>query len=149
MWVGAVFLTAMMLLIVANVVYRLLGHVIAGSYELSELMIVVTAAFALGYAALEGSHVAVRVLTSRFSRRVQLVLGAVMAFISLGVWGVIAWTGTSVVTERWLSERTDLLEVPFLPFRLIWILGLGLVCLVYLAEVVQTLRKLAGGNDSD
>ena len=141
MALGAVFLTGMMVLIVANVIYRLSGHVIAGSYELSELMIVVTAAFALGYAALKKSHVVVKILVSRFSPRAQAILEALMSLISLGTWAVIAWAGVLILSEKWLKEETELLSVPFLPFRFVFLFGLSLLCLVYLIDLFKALRQ--------
>ncbi|MBA7658421.1 hypothetical protein ES703_66372 [subsurface metagenome] len=145
MALGAAFLVGMMVLIVASVIYRLSGHVIAGSYELSELMIVVAVAFALGYAALKKSHVVVKIVVSRFPRRAQAIVEAFMSLISLATWALIAWAGFLILSERWLTEETDLLDVPYLPFRFVFLLGLLLFCLVYLIDLfralIQAVRK--------
>lgn len=141
MALGAAFLTGMMVLIVANVIYRLSGHVIAGSYELSELMIVVAVAFALGYAALKKSHVVVKIVVSRFPQRWQSILEAFMSLISLATWAAIAWAGFLILSNRWLTEETDLLDVPYLPFRFVFVFGLGLLCLVYLIDLFRALSQ--------
>jgi TRAP-type C4-dicarboxylate transport system permease small subunit len=141
MGTGAAFLVAMMLLVLANVIYRLFGHAVFGSYELSEMMVVVTVAFALAYAAAKKSHVVVRIIVSRFPRRAQALTEAVMSLLSLGTWAVIAWAGTIVMSERWLGEKTELLLVPLLPFRVFWLIGLILFCLVYLLDMLTAIRR--------
>lgn len=141
MALGATFLVGMMVLIVASVIYRRIGHVIPGTYELSELMIVVTAAFALGYAALKKSHIVVKIVVERFSQRTRAILEAVMSLISLATWAAVAWTGVLLVSTRWLNEDSEMLSVPFLPFRLIFLFGLILFCLVYLIDMIRALRQ--------
>lgn len=138
---GAASLVGMMILIVANIIYRLTGHVITGSYELSELLIVVTVAFALGYAALQKSHVEVKIVVSRFPQRWQAILEAFTSFLSMGTWAVIAWASSLILSERWLSEESEMLLVPFLPFRLVLLFGLILISLVYLIYMFMALRK--------
>ena len=138
---GAAFLVGMMVLIVANIIYRLTGHVITGSYELSELLIVVTVAFALGYAAVQKSHVVVKILVSRFPQRWQAILEAFTSFLSMGTWAVIAWASSLIFLDRWLTEESEMLLVPFLPFRLVLLFGLILISLVYLIYMFMALRK--------
>jgi len=140
--IGAAFLTGMMVLIVANIIYRLFGHVIPGSYEISTLMIVVAVAFALGYAAVHNSHIVVKIVVARFSQRWQSILGVLMSLISIGTWAVIAWASYNVLSQRWLTEMTDLLDIPYLPFRMIFVLGLVVFCLVYVTDLVNALRQV-------
>ena len=138
---GAAFLVGMMVLIVANIVYRMTGHVIPGSFELSELMIVVTAAFALGYAALQKSHVDVNIVVSHFPPRVRSVMAVVVAFLSMGTWAVVAWASAVILSDRWLTEETDMLLIPYLPFRIVLFVGLILISLVYLIDMIRALRE--------
>jgi len=141
MALGAAFLAGMMVLITASVISRRAGNVIQGTYELSELMIVVTAAFALGYAALNKTHIVIKVVVERFPQRAQAILGAVMSFISLATWAMVAWTGVLILSKRWLNEESEYLSVPYLPFRLIFLLGVVLVCSIYLIDLIRALRQ--------
>lgn len=141
MAVGAAFLVGMMVLIVGNVFYRLAGHIIAGSYELSELMAVIVAVFALGYTALGKGHIIIDILVPRLSQQTQTVLAAFTSFICLCTWAVIAWASFGILSERWLTEETRMLSVPFLPFRFVWVFGLILLCLIYLIDLFTALRK--------
>ena len=131
----------MMLLIVASIVYRMSGHVIKGSYELSELLIVVTASFALGFAALHKSHVDVKIVVSKFPDRLQAILEAVTSFLSMGTWAVVAWAGSLILWDRWLTEESEMLLIPFLPFRIVLLIGLILISLVYLLDMIFALKK--------
>ena len=141
MALGAASLVGMMVLITASVIYRRVGHVIPGTYELSELMIVVTAAFALGYAALNKRHIVIKVVVERFPQRAQAILEAIMSFISLATWATTAWTGALILSERWLNEASETLAVPYLPFRLTFLVGLVLLCSVYLIDMIRALRQ--------
>lgn len=138
---GAAFLVGMMILIVANIIYRLTGHVITGSYELSELMIVFTGSFALCYSALHRSHVDVKILVSRFPQRWQAVVEIFTSFLAMGAWAVAVWAGALILFERWLSEESEMLLIPFLPFRFVLLLGLILISLVYLIYMIVALRE--------
>jgi TRAP-type C4-dicarboxylate transport system permease small subunit len=139
---GGSFLVGMMLLIVANIIYRTTGHVITGSYELSELMIVVTASFALGFAAFHKSHVDVKIVVSKFPERVQTVIEIIISFLAMGTWAIIAYASTIVLMDRWHTEESEMLLIPFFPFRLVLFIGLILVSLIYLMDMISALRKM-------
>jgi TRAP-type C4-dicarboxylate transport system permease small subunit len=143
MAIGGVFLVGMMVLIVANIAYRTTGHVIDGSYELSELMIVVTASFALGFAALHRSHVDVKIIVSNFPDRLQKILEAFTSFLAMGTWAVVAWAGSLILWDRWLTEESEMLLIPFLPFRVVLLIGLILIALVYLIDMILALKMAA------
>ncbi len=144
MAVGAAFLVGMMVLIVGNIIYRLAGHIIAGTYELSELMAVVAATFALSYTAVKKGHVIIDILVPRLSQRTQTFLTAFSSLICLCTWAIIAWASFGILSERWLTEETRMLSVPFLPFRFVWVIGLLLLCLIYLVDLFTALKN--GGN---
>jgi TRAP-type C4-dicarboxylate transport system permease small subunit len=141
MGLGSVFLVGMMILIVANIIYRTFGHVIKGSYELSELFIVVTASFALGYAALHKSHVDVQIVVAKLPKRLQNILAIVTSFLSIGAWAAMTWAGTLILLDRWSTEETEMLLIPYFPFRLVLIVGLSLITLVYLIDAILAAQK--------
>jgi TRAP-type C4-dicarboxylate transport system permease small subunit len=131
----------MMVLIVANIAYRTSGHVIKGSYELSELMIVVTASFALGFAAIHKSHVDVKIVVAKFPERLQTILEAIISFLAMGTWAIVAWASSRILLDRWLTEESEMLLIPFWPFRFVLLIGLILISLVYLIDMILALKK--------
>lgn len=130
--IGGAFLVGIMLLTVANVIYRFFGGVIIGSYELIELAIIPVAGFALVYAAIWKTHVVVQILVSRFSKRIQAIMESFASLLGIGLWGLMAWSTVGFFVGKRLSDRTELLGIPFQPFRYAWVLGLFLFALVIL-----------------
>lgn len=141
MGIGSIFLLAMMVLIVANIVYRMTGHVIKGSYELCELFIVVAASFALGYAALHKAHVDVNIVVAKLPQKVQAILKVVTSFLAMATWALTAWAGSKILIERWSTEESEMLLVPFYPFRTVLFLGLILIALIYLIDLVSAVKE--------
>jgi len=140
--VGISFLIGVMILMVADIISRLLGGAISGTYELVELLIVVAVSFALAYTALEKGHVIVEIVVSRFSQRAQAVVKSFTYIICIVTWGLIAWANIGILPEKaLLRERTPLLGVSYIPFRGLWTIGLILLCVVFLADLYSTLSK--------
>ena len=96
---------------------------------------------ALGYAALHKSHVDVGIIVEKLPARMQAFLGTITSFLTMATWAVTAWAGTKVMRERWYSEVSETLDVPFGPFRLVLFVGLVLVALVYLMDTIAAFKK--------
>jgi len=139
--VGSYFLVGIMILVVASIVIRPFGRAIPGSYELIELLIVVTVAFAFAYTMVKQGHISVSFLVSRFKPRVQAIIASFIWFLSLGIWGLISWANTGLMLDKWSRERSLFLEVPFLPFRFVWVFGLLLFCLALAIEVYNAVKE--------
>jgi len=88
---------------------------------------------------LENSHVSVRIVVSRLSQRAQGIFGSFIYLIGTGLWVIIIWAGIEILSKRWLAEETELLSVPILPLRFVWILGLIFLCLVLLINLSKAL----------
>ena len=143
MGIGSVFLLFMMILIVANIVYRMSGHVIKGSYELCELFIVVTASFALGYAAWHKSHVDINIMVAKLPDWLQSILKIITSLLAMATWALTAWAGSIILIDRWSTEESEMLLVPFYPFRLVLFIGLILIALIYLIDVISAIKVTA------
>jgi TRAP-type C4-dicarboxylate transport system permease small subunit len=139
--VAGVFLLGMMGLTVANVIFRFFGHVIAGTYELTEAMNVVVIGCAFVYTVLHGSQVAVILVFSRLPVPIRKILEPFNNLLGTIFWWVIAWASFKIMIERWQIEKTELLEVPFFPFRVVWVYGLIFVGLVYFTRLLLSLIK--------
>lgn len=142
MGLGSAFLLLIMILIVANIVYRMFGHVIMGSYELCELFIVVTASFALGYAAMHKSHVDVNIVVAKLPHRLQIVLKIVTSFLAMATWALAAWAGSIILIDRWSTEESEMIMVPYYPFRLVLFIGLILIVLIYLIDLIAVTKAM-------
>ena len=128
-------------LVVANIIGRLLGHSIAGTYESVQMVIVIVAAFAVGYTALKKGHVSVSALLLRCSPRTQAILRIFTTVISLGFWALLAWGSLTFAFNEGRGETTVLLMIPLFPLRLVWVFGLIVFSLVLLQDLYGEVKK--------
>lgn len=136
---GGIFLIGMMGLTVANVTVRFFGRIIAGTYELTEMMHVVVIACALGFAVIKGGQVSVEILYALLSPRAKRWADGFNSLLSSIFWLIVAGASSEILYERWLDEKTELLGIPFMPFRLIWVCGLIFVSLVLFRTLLEAL----------
>jgi len=143
-FLGGFFLIVAMLLLMSNIFGRFVHFVIPGSYELFELIMVVPVGFGLVYAALHKGHVVVHLIVSRFPPKLGAATQILVSLLSLAIWVLIAWAGASLAYENGLVEISDVLGMPYLPIRIVWIIALFLFCLSYLLDLHQAIRRLLG-----
>jgi TRAP-type C4-dicarboxylate transport system permease small subunit len=76
LWVAGLFLFAMITITGANIVFRLFGLPIRGTFELMGYFGAIVTAFALGYTQIKRGHIAVDIVVLRFSEKTQRILHA-------------------------------------------------------------------------
>ena len=140
-FLGGAFLILAMLLTISNILGRPLKIVIPGSYEIFELIMVIPVGFALVYAALKKYHVIVNLIVSRFPPRLGAAAEMLAAFLSFAIWGLMAYAGASLAFETGLKEISETLEIPYLPFRMVWIFCLFLFSLTYLLDLFLAFKR--------
>lgn len=140
---GVVFMVAIMLIVVADVVYRLFGKVITGVYDFVSLGMAVVASFAVVYAALSGAHVSVKILVSHLPPRVQAFVESFNSALGLGFWSVACWAGAMFAWKMWsvTDERTLTAGIFIPPFRYVWTFCLLLLCLILLTDLLRALSR--------
>ncbi|MFC1533292.1 TRAP transporter small permease [Thermodesulfobacteriota bacterium] len=141
---GAFLMVALMALTVANVTYRLFGGVIQGTYELTEVMIAISAGFALSYTALNDRNVVVQLVVSRFSKRIQEILKAFNFVLGMGIWGLMAWMTIQYLLKRGVSGEgyTETLEIPYFPIKCVWAIALILCSVVFVVKLIRSLQQV-------
>ena len=98
-WLSAVFLAAMMLLTVADVVLRAVAsYPIRGSFELVELLLACTFFFALPAAFLRREHIVVDMVDTIWPSAVP-VLERISALLAVVVMAVMAWQGALLAND--------------------------------------------------
>jgi TRAP-type C4-dicarboxylate transport system permease small subunit len=144
---GSIFLLVVVLIVVTNVVIRFFGHMIPGHYELVSLITVISVAFTLSYTAIHKGHIAMNILVSRLSQRNQIIMGAFTTIVSIAVWAAIAWASITVINDKMLKEVSNMLLIPYLPFRCVWVLGLILYCLVLVTDLFMIKMRKKQANE--
>ena len=140
--ISGICLLGVVFLLVANVISHLAGIAIIGSYEILQFTSVVVVAFAFGYTAAKKFHVMVRVVLDKLSRRTQAIFESCTSLIGIVMLVIMARAAGEVILERWFDEKTETLLLPYAPFRIIWILGLIIFCLVLISDLYESLKKV-------
>lgn len=139
-WLAAVALLAMMFVTVLDILLRLVGNQIAGTYELVGWLAAAAMGLSLGYVQLHKGHVAVTILSDRLQGRADALARFVSSVLSLGLIAVVTYYvwrfGLLQQATGSLSETLRLVVYPW-----VFILTLGLVGLT-LALFVDTLKSL-------
>ena len=117
MILGSGITLAVTLLIVANVVIRFFGGVIGGTYELVEILICASVAFALAYAGIVDGHVSVHIILDRLPPSVQFISGIITKILGIVIWMIMFYFSFKVIQLKYITdERTDVcLRVGIIP----------------------------------
>lgn len=141
-WISYIFISAIILIVVANVAGRFFLHKpLLGASELVEVLIVIFVFAAIPYTASQRGHVQVDLVLGHLSRRAQAVLGSITAFLGFAITAIITYQ-SSILAISFIKDKrqvTDLLDIPYAPFRVFLSLGFLLFCLILLVHVFRPL----------
>ena len=141
-WLGGVFLAAMVVLTCSNIFLRTVWVPVKGTYELMGFFGAIVAAFALGYTQVSKGHIAVDILVDRFSSKTRKITGIINCAACAVFFIIAAWQLAIKATTLWKTgEVTETLRIIFYPFTYAVALGFGVLCLVLLANAAKALLK--------
>ena len=138
---GAICLAFIMLIIIANIIVRIFGKVVPGSYETIELVVVVTIAFSLSYSGMYKGHVKVDLILNQFPERLQNIIKAFNHFVCMVFWGVLGVAAFAIAFEKGLLEITDYFRVPYMPYRMAFGLGMLFLALTFMIRSYQAIKR--------
>ena len=145
-WVAGGALVAMMLLTVGNMLLRAVYVPFGFTAEVVGWLAALVAAFALGYTQINRGHVAVDIFLVRLRQRAQVIIDAIMSFISMALFALIAWRTAELASRVWeIGLVSATLKVTFFPLIYAVALGCAFLCLVllldFLKSVAQAVKK--------
>jgi len=143
---GLAVLAMMMVLTVADVTLRyFFNKPILGSYEITEFMMTMLAAFTIGYAAILKAHVNVDLVFSRFPERLQGIVSIITNLVCFVFFGLMFWRNIyqSLVLRK-AHAVSSALSIPEFPFIFILGIGFGIMALVFLLQLLESIAKAAG-----
>lgn len=141
-WLGGVFLLSGMMLLMSNIFGRFIHFVIPGSYEMFELIMTVPVGIGLVLAALHGIHVTVDLVVAQFPSKIRAVAEIIAFLLTLITWAAIVYASADLAFQNGLREASEVLGIPFLPFRIVWVICLFLFCLDILVNLIRSIRRL-------
>ena len=139
--VGSFFLAMVMIIIFANIVLRPFGKVVPGSFETVELIIVITIAFSLSLTGMHKGHVQVDLLIKRFPDKIQNFFNLLNNLFSMIFWVAMSVCAFAIGYQKGWSEITDYFRLPYLPFRVVFAIGLLLLAICFLVDAIDALRR--------
>ena len=141
-------LLVMMLLGFADVVGRyFLRKPIIGTLEIFEILLPGIVLFSLAHAQRAKAHIAVDVFYSRFPSRVRTIVGLVINLWAIIFFAVVTWRSTLIAILHWnTGRRISNISVPIYMVDLFIPVGTLAICLVLIAELLQSLRKVKKGS---
>lgn len=140
---GAVALTAMMLITVADVTGRMFKHPIFGSVEIVGFLAVIVMAAALPYTYKMDGHVGVEILVRLLPPSKRLVLEIITRSLSLFLFSLVAWQMVLYAADlKRAGEVSMNLEFPV--YVIVYALAACLVvfALTILKRIVDTVNQL-------
>lgn len=141
---GAGVLVVMMLLIVIDVLLRyFFNRPVKGVFELIEFMVAIVVCLGMAYTGVQKGHVAVELVVSRFSPRVQALIDSFNYLVSTILFSLISWKSVVQAKVLWVSGLTSsILYVPVYPFVFVLAFCSGLLGLVFLLHFLDSTSRM-------
>jgi TRAP-type C4-dicarboxylate transport system permease small subunit len=146
--VGCVFMLGIAVIIVSTVLGRAFHIALPGTFDLVETLIVVAIAFALVFGQLQDRHLRADLAIERLKGRVKAGIESFLGILNMGYWAVLLYAGAVMMKDKWEGgEATDLLNVPVVPFRAVFVFALILMVILLFIKEVREIKKLIKGGD--
>ncbi|MBI5968407.1 MAG: TRAP transporter small permease [Deltaproteobacteria bacterium] len=142
---GGIILTAMMLLVTADVLARyLFNSPIHGTTELTEFMMIGLFYFTLAYTQALKAHIRVDMLISLFSPRARLICEEITYLLGFALFALITWQTMEAAVQAWKIWETTfgLILFPLFPAKVLIPIGCFIVCLRLILDFLNGLRSL-------
>jgi TRAP-type C4-dicarboxylate transport system permease small subunit len=137
-------LAFLMLLTVADVVLRMFGHPIVGTYELVAVSGAVAIGLSLPITSWVRGHIYVDSFIVRLPRVPRAILTVATRLLVLGLFFLVGWNLLKyAMALRAAGEVTPTLRVPFYPV----VIGMGVSCLVECLVMAADIVKVLRGDD--
>lgn len=135
-FIGAVAITAMMLLTVVDVIGRFFKHPIFGSVELVGFLATIIVAAALPYTYKVDGHVGVEILVRLLSKKTQLIIDLFTRTLSLFLFCLVTWQ--MFVYAKDIHETGEVsMNLEFPIYYIIYLLAFGL--LIFSITIIETI----------
>ncbi|OPY60990.1 MAG: Tripartite ATP-independent periplasmic transporter [Syntrophorhabdaceae bacterium PtaU1.Bin034] len=123
--IGGAALTFMMFLTVADVILRIGGRPIVGTYEIVALSLAIVIGFGIPRVSLDRGHVYMEFLLERFSAKNQAIMNTFTRLVCIGLFILIGYNLFLVGNELHTSgEVSPTIKLPFFPVAY----GMGICC---------------------
>jgi TRAP-type C4-dicarboxylate transport system permease small subunit len=141
-WVAGWSLVGMMMLTCADIILRLFRRPILGTYEIVGFLGVMVAAFAMAQTTVERGHVAVEVVVTKFSPRVQKIIYLIIHLLSIVLFAVLAFECVRFGNDlRTSGEVSMTIQLPYFPILYGIAFAAVIVCLVLVIDILMVMTR--------
>ncbi len=143
--IAAVMLAAIVLATDVNILLRF-GSPIMGVVEVSEFLLIGTIFLTIAWTQLQGKHIRVTLVTSRFPQKWQDILIVVTNAIGIAIFVLITWKAGQAAWNALIYGETAYGQEGLYtwPARSLVPLGCGTLCIQLLIQSVEKIRKIVG-----
>jgi TRAP-type C4-dicarboxylate transport system permease small subunit len=141
---GGAGIVILMVLATAGAIGRKFGQPVPDVLEACETIMFASVFLGMAYVALQRGHINVTMFTQRLSSRTQTILDIGVLLLAAVVFGLLTWSSW-VLAWQWFVMREVRLGVfpwPVWPFRFLFVVGMGLICLQLISIVVNLVSKV-------
>ena len=139
---GGLVLTFMMLITVLDVILRVSGRPITGTYELVFLGGAVVIGCAIPMSSWEGAQVNVDFVLMSFPRTLRKVVTVITRLFGIAFFFLLGWNLFALGTELYNKEEVSLtLHVPIYPVAYVLGICAFIECLVLVSDMVMTMKE--------
>ena len=144
LYIAMIALATMMLLTVSDVFMRFtFSRPITGTPEIIEYMMVFVVFLGLGWCALQGRHILVELVVSRFSKKVQITVDIITYLAGLLLCLVMSWqTFLECLLQKRLGYTSQFLKVPTFPFYIVIAVGFAIFFIVITTLLFERVAEL-------
>ena len=136
--IGGVALTFMMLLTVADVLMRAMGHPIVGTYEVVALSLALVIGFTIPKVSLDRGHIRVDLVIEKVSKRTRALLNIFTRLVCLILFLIITYNLFAVANElRASGEVSPTIQLPAYPVAYGVAVCCFIECLVFVLDIVN------------
>lgn len=142
-FLGAMIMIGLVTMTVVDVFLRYFFRApILGSFELTELFMVVMVFFAIPWAAIKKANVKVDLLVTRLPARTRAAFDSVTCLLSLLITGLCACFTVPQIIYLWkLYSFSPMLKIPIYPFYIAVTVGFFLLFFILVANFIEFIEK--------
>ncbi len=139
---GAVSMITVIIIIIAGVIARALGHGLSGTLDLVESIIVLVGSFSFAYCQIHDRHARADIIIMHLSPRMKAWFETFTGILGIAFWSVMTWAGwRMLVTKYEDGEATDIININLVPFRALWVISLALMVIVLIIKLIHSVRE--------
>jgi TRAP-type C4-dicarboxylate transport system permease small subunit len=141
--IGGVTLTAVMLITVTDVILRIWGKPLAGTFELVAFCGAIVIGFSIPFTSWVRGHIFVDFLVLKFSPQTRKIFHGITRSMAIALFFLIGWNLMEMGADLQRSgEVSPTLQLPFYPI----VFGVGICCFLQCAVLVADIIKIYRGE---